>query len=881
MDSGEVPAGASTPGETSAPPTTTFDEFIRGVASAPAETVPTAIGRYHVRGRLGAGGMGVVYAAYDPQLERPVAIKVLRGHAAGDGELAGRLHREAQALARVTHPNVVAVYDVGVAAGAVHVVMQQVDGTTLDRALAARAHTTAEIVARFVDAGRGLAAVHAAGLMHRDFKPTNVLVDRAGVVRITDFGLAARFDADEVGDAGAAGDADDQPAIAAARLTRTGAVMGTPAYMAPEQHAGARATAASDQFSFCVALWEALSGRRPFAGDTTVALAQAIAVGAVGPSPRPVPRRIAAILRRGLAADPAARWPAMDALLTELAAAARPRRRWPWAVAALGVSAALTGGALALTGRAGRTGALALPVPRTVTAAAARPLTQLGECARRPAFLDDATVVFERASDAGVDLWRVPVAGGTPTQLTALRDAETHPARGATADELVYAATGAADAIDLASGRARHVAAPWGPIVYRDGAYYRAPRGTGELRRSRDGTDQIVLQFPRGRYARDLVAGRTGPLLATVVSDHGDAALCAITVAEPATMRCYPGPASAGRPALSSDGAAAYLATPAGIARLDLATGALTVVVPGVDAGGGIAVAPGGGALAFSSCGERWQLRDVTAGVGPIVIDEPGLRHPALGPDGWLAYVRVEPTRQAIVVRQPDGSRQELVSRSHGQLSDLAFIDGVGALAYVVSDGDDSGLYLTWPRPGRLPPRRLTRDPGDARPVALGDRVAFTRWSPEGVPQARWIVLEGTTTGVIAGPPRVPLGTAGDRLLLADAALVDLTWWDFVRGRDAGAERRGDALFTTEARRMVMAPRGAWLAALEDTGAARIKRLQLPAATAAAAFTERIPLPTSVEIGALVIDDAGRVLAQVASGRGELAVVPPPAGRVW
>src|SRR5690606_1441989 len=240
------------------------------------------IGRYVVLAPLGRGAMGTVLAALDPELDRKVALKVLHETARG-GDRA-RLQREAQALARLSHPNVMILHDVGTwvdPAGGRHVflAMELVVGHTLSDWLASAPRSVDAIVAVFAQAGRGLAAAHAAGLVHRDFKPHNVLVGSDGRVRVTDFGLARSFGE------------DTRPPITVdthtgpislpelalhETLTRTGEWVGTPAYMAPEQLQGGAADPRADQFAFCVALYEALHGQRPFAGRTPGEILEAI-----------------------------------------------------------------------------------------------------------------------------------------------------------------------------------------------------------------------------------------------------------------------------------------------------------------------------------------------------------------------------------------------------------------------------------------------------------------------------------------------------------------------------------------------------------------------------------------------------------------------------
>ncbi|HTM20411.1 MAG TPA: serine/threonine-protein kinase, partial [Kofleriaceae bacterium] len=260
----------------------------------------TTVGRFTIRGLLGIGGMGAVYRARDPQLGRDVALKLLRPDRAAAGETHDRLLREAQAAARLSHPHVVAIYEAGSHGDQIYLAMELVDGRTLRAWQAEPGRNWRAIVAAYAGAGRGLAAAHRAGLVHRDFKPDNVLVGADGRARITDFGLAA---ADEQ----AVPDTSGTAAIESPLLSADGALIGTPAYMAPEQLAHRAAGPAADQFGFCVSLYEALFGVRPFAGDDVAQLRRRIGDGpAPPPAGSPVPARVRALLQRGLAAEPSA-----------------------------------------------------------------------------------------------------------------------------------------------------------------------------------------------------------------------------------------------------------------------------------------------------------------------------------------------------------------------------------------------------------------------------------------------------------------------------------------------------------------------------------------------------------------------------------------------
>jgi serine/threonine protein kinase len=296
----------------------------RGVDNDGAHPGRHTIGRYVIEAIRGAGGMGVVYRAFDPELNRVVALKVLRR-----GADSARLKREAQALAKLDHPNVVAVYDVGTQ-DEMFIAMEYVDGDNLREWLGQATRDPRRVLDVLVDAGRGVAAMHLLGLIHRDLKPDNIFVSNAGQVLVGDFGLVrtpGSHDGIPTGDG-----------AATAALTHS-TIVGTPAYMPPEQ-AAREATAASDQFSFCVTAWEALTGERPFAG-TSLKEIHANVHGAVIVEPaakRALPRRVEAALRRGLAADPARRFASMEDLLRIIDR--RKRTRWRLAAAStVGVAA--------------------------------------------------------------------------------------------------------------------------------------------------------------------------------------------------------------------------------------------------------------------------------------------------------------------------------------------------------------------------------------------------------------------------------------------------------------------------------------------------------------------------------------------------------------
>jgi tetratricopeptide (TPR) repeat protein/predicted Ser/Thr protein kinase len=330
----------------------------------------TCIDRYIVVDQLGAGGMGVVYKAFDPELGRPVALKLLKTEHAG-GLHRDRLLREAQALARLSHPNVVAVHDVGTFKDDVFVAMEFVEGVTLRAWLAAERRSQRQILEVFAAAGEGLQAAHRAGLVHRDFKPDNVIIGKDGRVRVLDFGLAratatdllpAEEDApsspetdsaETVGARPSGARPSSQPEtpdphesgrLLASPMTRAGSVMGTPRYMAPEQHRGEKVDEKADQFSFCVALYEALHGAPPY--DVRLIMRDSRHEWRISepPAGARVSRWLRQVLVRGLAVEPAARHASMEVLLASLRAdptLARRRR-----VGALALVVTLGAGAL-------------------------------------------------------------------------------------------------------------------------------------------------------------------------------------------------------------------------------------------------------------------------------------------------------------------------------------------------------------------------------------------------------------------------------------------------------------------------------------------------------------------------------------------------------
>ena len=331
------------------------DATMRGEQSGPHERAGlrrgATVDRYVVLGQLGRGGMGVVYAAYDPELDRRVALKFLHPRAARSGDtdaVVARILREAQAMARLSHPNVVPVHDVGRHQDGIFIAMGLVEGETLKQWLGARQPDVEEIVDVFRDAARGLAAAHGAGIVHRDFKPDNVMVATDGSVAVLDFGLARTRSVDSIDRTSGSWGSSSSLAGRVLETASTQGLAGTPAYMSPEHLRGRGVDERSDQFSFCVALYEALYGQRPFAGTSLAELTGNVCDGTMRPLPKTsrAPRWLHEHVVRGLSPDPDERWPSMPALIDALGSnpAAR-RRRLALGVAALAGVATLGVGA--------------------------------------------------------------------------------------------------------------------------------------------------------------------------------------------------------------------------------------------------------------------------------------------------------------------------------------------------------------------------------------------------------------------------------------------------------------------------------------------------------------------------------------------------------
>ena len=489
---------------------TVVDDGTACVGSPPAGLLAPGVrlGKYRLERVLGAGGMGVVWEARDLDLDRAVALKVLNAALDGNDIARSRLVREARAMARLHHPNVITIFDAITVGDRDVIAMELIDGETM-AAWLSRGQPRDAIIAAIVAAGRGLAAAHAAGMVHRDFKPPNVLIDRRGRVVVTDFGLA-RATGD--GPAPDPGEVRRPSSALDGALTLPGTAIGTPAYMAPEQLVGAPPDARADQFAFCITAWEALTGQRPFA-YTAAEGPPAPATGPARVADR-VPHRLRAVLARGLDDDPAARWPSLDALLDAMIRAWWRPRRVALVLGAAALIAAAFAGAVALRHTPWRPQIVDLPV--------------FEENSDAPAFSPDGTriaYISDRERTGTFRVYIAALADGESRAITPPDDSFQTPrwTRDGTALLLEH--------WDMASYTERIVRQPIAGGPYTDlGTGIQADdcgdaiaiadqdRGTSSLvLRHRDGTRQVLttsaqaISLPRCDRAGQRIAFTRGP----------------------------------------------------------------------------------------------------------------------------------------------------------------------------------------------------------------------------------------------------------------------------------------------------------------------------------------------------------------------------------
>jgi Tol biopolymer transport system component len=822
-----------------------------GKPASSRTSVPAQVGRYTIKRMLGRGGMGAVYEAEDPELARSVAIKMLRDDREGDTEA---LRREAQALAKLVHPNVVTVHDVGVHDGEVYLVMQLVHGRTIDRWLATHRMSADRVVELYRQAGEGLAAAHAAGLVHCDFKPGNILVDDHGHVRVTDFGLAKMARA--------------EPGPAASLH-----IAGTPAYMAPEQFAGI-ATPQSDQFAFCVALWEALVGDRPF---------DDIPIDSGNPK-RPPPRRsgkmparFARVLERGMLDDPNARYPSMTELLADL----EPRNsRLLAAVIVVPLVAAGVGAFFLLR---------ETPIERVRDVshvAAPTPLTTFGRvaCAYAPAIEPGGKhVIFDRTEGEAVDLYTVPVAGNAPPrQLTSSPRWEWRAAPGRKPNEVVHLIHDPKESgrdpkiayLDITTGAETIVLdrLVWDAVVAGDALYFTPDLPHGIRRRSLDGTrESELVKPPDGLRFILLAAAPHGKRIASVGSsaDDGPVKPCVIDLAT-RELLCSPTNATPTRPAFGADGTTLYFAVDDEIRAFDIATRTETVIYKSAAdyPEGGLAISPDGSALVLSTCYPHSAIVDART-QAPIVDDE-NATQPTIAADGTLAWVRITYRNRELVVRTPDGRRTQVTNIANESIHTPTF-DAQGTALVFTASAPNPGIFVArLSQAGAI--HQLTENQLDQAPLWLADgRVAFTRTDANGTDHIFTISADGGTPTPLTTSSRKAFAARGNDLLVYSAASGHIYWLDVTTKEERPGPQQPDG----ELQNIAISPSGNWIAYQLGANGQSIYRARLDPPGAPEHVHEYAAGQT---VGPPTIDDTGRVLATPATWYGDLFVLRPKSG---
>jgi len=501
----------------------------------------TEVGRYVILSVVGGGGMGFVYSAFDPELDRRVALKLLRRTAAAPDAHA-RLLREAQAMARLSHPNVVTVYDAGMHEGRVFLAMEFVAGATLREWLEQRPRSFKEKLYALVEAGKGLAAAHAAHLVHRDVKPANVIVGEDGRVRVTDFGIARSEQETKAARTPEGRRGPDSESLAnlervrdaswSEALTREGAVVGTMGYLSPEQAESKASDARTDQFSFCVTAWEVLYGQRPFPRETVEAYIAALLAGAVTPPPAStdVPRRVQAALKKGLSVAPEGRFPKMEALLEELQRDPS-RRLWalaPWALLVALLVALIAGLSISQARRAQACTGFDAQLAGRWDASVRAKLEQTFAAVKTP-WSADVLKSVERGLDTWTQAWlsqkqaaceATVVAGKQTAEVRALRDGCLQ----RRLDEL-GALTGALVELE-AAGADKAVSAVYAlhpPSLCADTSRLRAPSSAREAKAVRDELDKGLARLELGQLQK------AEPYLQKAVKDAGEQKLQALS----------------------------------------------------------------------------------------------------------------------------------------------------------------------------------------------------------------------------------------------------------------------------------------------------------------------------------------------------------------
>lgn len=714
------------------------------------------IGRFSIVSTLGQGGMGRVYRAHDPELGRDVAIKVLRPEARDPETSRARLTREAKAMAKVAHPNVITVHEVGRHDDDVFVVMELVGGGTLTSWLTTPRTSRAivDVIAQIAD---GLAAAHAAGLIHRDVKPDNILVGEDGRARITDFGLVG-VEPSELEPL------DD-------RLTHTGMRLGTIGYMAPEQIEGAAATEQSDQFGLCATAYEALAGTRPFAGATYREIALATTRGLIAAPRTELADELLAVIRRGLAIAAADRWPdlaAFAAAVREVGGSAVARARaiasTPSAPAPIAVAApsattpasrtwvagfaaiAVSGGAIGVAmSRGGDDPEVRVVEPPDRPVVKGAPVFDRPGCARDPNFISDDELAYIYSNGDAGDIYVRSLARGVERRLTTSPTTIEHRMTASIGERSLTFINQEQGAVGF---WARKLGVDDGAITnfhsatlflsagaqwIRDRVYYVIGDGGALISLLGDTTTEVFKQ-PAGGYIWTQAPSADGRYLAL---NMGEMCVLDLTLRPGTAPACIKPPeASFGRYLIDPTGAVVYYGAWDGIHAIDRASASDRLVIAGAGPGGGMSLAPSGKRLAWSDCQPQIALTEL--GTQRLVHRE-SLTAPTTNQLGAWVFVRESPATSILVYREPTGHIHELTTPK--QIPGAPALEPTGERV-VFARGDAPGLWLAYGIRQRAL-QQLTDKP-DGGPVWIDrETIAFTRLRADGKPEVWTMDLEG------------------------------------------------------------------------------------------------------------------------------------------
>ncbi len=857
------------------------------------------LAHYRVEQLLGAGGMGEVYVAFDLTLERRVALKLLpasRAHV----EARLRMLREARAASALQHPGLVTVFEIGEVDGRTFIAMELVEGETLSHRIARDgAVEPAVAVALLRQIADAITAAHAAGILHRDLKPANLMIDRAGKVKVLDFGLSKRMTASSQPPSDAPRPAidaeaetlapEDTPvdavgatATPADVLTRHGARMGTPGWAAPELMAGEDADVRSDVFSLGVVLHELVTGKPPFPWTSWEDIRQRIFDHRY---PRAAHPALAAVIARALQPKREDRYATVAELVAAAEAAVHPpRRRWPIVVGG-GVVAAGVVIAVAAWPRGVRTAAAPPPAPVLVTGDMKLPerraLTTSGGCAYTPAFVDARTVVYDLTPANGTsDLWSIPVTGGDPTHLTDGAQMEYRAASGRTPGTVIYLQDDYRDVpaeqlepagiieLDVATKQTTKLSGVSVPGAAAAGGvlYYLIGGGT-ELRRVRGSIDEQVLSIESN--PEQIVASPDGKWIALA----GPPPQTPLTLVEVAAATATKLPAAVpgnSRPAFSAFTSAIYYLGAAGVRRIRLDGTGDELVAPEVPASGGLAVAPDGAALVYSTCDLRAQMFDLSASPRVVVVKEKYGAQPIAGPNGWLAWLSQALDTSVLMVRRPDGTVEQLTTSAGGRVDSPAFDRAGTAIAFAVSGGDHPGVKtLALDQTGGT--RRvfgMSGREGDVNPLFVGDELVFTRFDDQGIPYVFRTPAAGGRVERALDDPGIGYSVSGNGYVVVGTGPAN-EWrmWNPATGKTAMMRLPGDLVGIPR-----FSPDGAWIAVTGDAAVYRVHD----------DVVEKVyDIPPDGLAGFATITDDGHVIAAPNEWSGELWVIDAPPHTRW